>query len=143
MARVRMFDLLTRTQHHHLRRPTASPTAAPLLEQAGPQLLGHYGYGWNGGENPTSANLGPATPLQPGLVDPGERFSADGSFLPEDFWIHLEPFWIVPTSEGVGGARRGRSSVWELRPVVPRTTPATHSTALPHPNVRSAETEKT
>lgn len=37
-------------QHHHLWRPPAPPAAPPLLEQAGPQLLGHNGHGRHGGQ---------------------------------------------------------------------------------------------
>ena len=94
------------------------------------------------------------TPLWSCLVDPGERFSAGGSFLPRGFLDPPGDVLDCPNfGGGVGGCRKELCSQFlgagGLRCCLlhmlwcPGPLHATHNTALAHPNVSGAETEET
>lgn len=113
---VRMFDL------RHLEHSTIiyeDPQHHPLLRlcwnKQDPNYLATMAMDGMEVRTPLQANLGPATPLQPSFVDPGKRFSADGSFLPRGFLDPLGDVLDCPSFRGSGGAGRGGApSVWEL-----------------------------
>ena len=105
---VRMFDL------RHLEHSTIiyeDPQHHPLLRlcwnKQDPNYLATMAMDGMEVRTPLQAHLGLATLLQPGFVDPGKRFSADGSFPPRGFLDPPGDVLDCPNFGGGGGCRKG------------------------------------